>query len=176
MSIVKEFKEFAMRGNVVDMAVGIIIGAAFGKIVTSLVNDVIMLPLGALTGGVDFSDLAIKIPQAGKEDLVVLRYGAFLSTVLDFLIVALAIFAVVKLMNMLRHQPPVAPPPPPKQEVLLAEIRDLLKGAAVRRGKAKSKKLFSQSGPVNAQQIGGGRAIVQRVVQDRREQGRLGRS
>jgi large conductance mechanosensitive channel len=126
MSIAKEFKEFVMRGNVVDMAVGIVIGAAFGKIVTSLVNDVIMLPLGALLGGIDFSDWAVKMQSADKE-VVVLRYGAFLTAVLDFLIVAAAIFVVVKLMNMLRHQPPAAPPPPPKQEVLLTEIRDLLK-------------------------------------------------
>jgi large conductance mechanosensitive channel len=126
MSIVKEFKEFAMRGNVADMAVGIIIGAAFGKIVTSLVSDVIMPPLGALIGGVDFSSATLPIPHRG-EDPVVLRYGAFLSTVLDFLIVALAIFAVVKLMNMMRHQTPATPPPPPKQEILLTEIRDLLK-------------------------------------------------
>jgi large conductance mechanosensitive channel len=126
MSIAKEFKEFVMRGNVVDMAVGIVIGAAFGKIVTSLVNDVIMLPLGALLGGIDFSDWAVKMQGADKE-VVVLRYGAFLTAVLDFLIVAAAIFVVVKLMNMLRHQPPAAPPPPPKQEVLLTEIRDLLK-------------------------------------------------
>jgi large conductance mechanosensitive channel len=126
VSIAKEFKEFVMRGNVVDMAVGIVIGAAFGKIVTSLVNDVIMLPLGALLGGIDFSDWAVKVPSGDKE-LVVLRYGAFLTAVLDFLIVAAAIFVVVKLMNMLRSQPPAAPPPPPKQEVLLTEIRDLLK-------------------------------------------------
>ena len=126
MSIAKEFKEFVMRGNVVDMAVGIVIGAAFGKIVTSLVNDVIMLPIGAVLGGIDFSDWAIKTPFDGKE-VVILRYGAFLTAVLDFLIVAAAIFVVVKLMNMLRHQPPATPPPPPKQEVLLTEIRDLLK-------------------------------------------------
>jgi large conductance mechanosensitive channel len=124
MSIIKEFKEFALRGNVVDMAVGIVIGAAFGKIVTSLVNDVVMPPLGALMGGVDFSDKTFLIPGTEK---VMVRYGAFLSTVLDFLIVALAIFAVIKLMNMVRHQPPATPPPPPKQEVLLTEIRDLLK-------------------------------------------------
>ncbi len=124
MSIGKEFKEFAMRGNVVDMAVGIVIGAAFGKIVTSLVNDVIMLPLGALMGGVDCSKKAFASPGAPDVEL---RYGAFLNPVLDFLIVALAIFVVVKLMNMVRHQPPAAPAPPPKQEVLLTEIRDLLK-------------------------------------------------
>ncbi|HEX4146617.1 MAG TPA: large-conductance mechanosensitive channel protein MscL [Pirellulales bacterium] len=129
MSIAKEFKEFVMRGNVVDMAVGIVIGAAFGKIVTSLVNDVIMLPLGAVLGGIDFSDWALKTTSGDKE-VVVLRYGAFLTAVLDFLIVAAAIFVVVKLMNMLRHQPPAAPPPPPKQEVLLTEIRDLLKARA----------------------------------------------
>lgn len=124
MSIVKEFKEFAMRGNVVDMAVGIIIGAAFGKIVTSLVNDVIMPPLGAVIGGADFSKQEFPLPGFEK---VVIRYGAFLNTVVDFMIVAVSIFAVVKLMNMVRHQPPAAPPAPPKQEVLLTEIRDLLK-------------------------------------------------
>jgi len=113
-----------MPASRIHFTVGIVIGAAFGKIVTSLVNDVVMPPLGALTGGIDFSDQTLAIPGAEKA---VIRYGAFVSTVVDFLIVALAIFAVVKLMNMVRHQPPATPPPPPKQEVLLTEIRDLLK-------------------------------------------------
>ncbi len=132
MPIVKEFKEFAMRGNVVDMAVGIIIGGAFGKIVSSLVNDVIMPPLGLLIGGVDFSDLWITLKNAtATEPAVVLRYGTFINTVVDFVIVAFAIFMVIKGMNTLKRKEeakPAAPPAPPKQEVLLTEIRDLLKG------------------------------------------------
>jgi large conductance mechanosensitive channel len=118
MSLVKEFKEFALKGNVVDMAVGIIIGAAFGKIVASLVGDVVMPPLGAMMGHEDFSSFVVP----GN-----IRLGAFLNTVIDFLIVAVAIFIVVKLMNMVRHQAPPAPPAPTKQELLLTEIRDLLK-------------------------------------------------
>jgi large conductance mechanosensitive channel len=129
MSIIKEFKEFAMRGNVVDMAIGIVIGAAFGKIVNSLVNDVITPPLGAMIHGVQFNGLAWTIPGSGDPP-VQLKYGAFINTVVEFLIVALAVFLVVKLMNMVRHQQPAAPPPPPKQEVLLTEIRDLLKTRA----------------------------------------------
>lgn len=132
MSMIKEFKEFAMRGNVVDMAVGIIIGGAFGKIVSSLVNDVIMPPLGLLIGGVDFSDLWITLKGAtATESAVILRYGVFINTVVDFLIVAFAIFMVIKGMNALKRKEeakPAAPPAPPKQEVLLTEIRDLLKG------------------------------------------------
>jgi large conductance mechanosensitive channel len=131
MSMLKEFKEFAMKGNVVDMAVGIVIGAAFGKIVSSLVNDVIMPPLGVLIGNLDFSQLKWEIP--GGEKPVDLRYGVFINTVVDFLIVALAIFMVIKLMNTVRRQQeaaPAAPPPPTKQEVLLTEIRDLLKQRA----------------------------------------------
>jgi large conductance mechanosensitive channel len=131
MGFFKEFKEFAMRGNVIDMAVGIIIGAAFGKVVSSLVGDVIMPPLGLLIGGVDFSSLAIVLqnPAAGAPG-VVLRYGAFLQTVLDFLIVAFAIFVAIKAMNKLqrkKEEAPAAPPKPSNQEVLLGEIRDLLK-------------------------------------------------
>jgi large conductance mechanosensitive channel len=131
MSFVKEFREFAVKGNVVDMAVGIIIGAAFGKIVTSFVNDVITPPLGYLIGGVDFTNLAVSLPalQEGKED-VELRYGAFLQTVFDFVIVAFAIFLAIKLINRLKRQEEAAPPAPaepPRQEVLLEEIRDLLK-------------------------------------------------
>ena len=131
MSIAKEFREFAVKGNVVDMAVGIIIGAAFGKIVSSFVSDVITPPLGYLIGGVDFTKLAVTLPalQAGKEE-VLIRYGAFLQTVFDFLIVAFAIFLAVKMINRMKRKEEVAPsspPPPTRQEVLLEEIRDLLK-------------------------------------------------
>jgi large conductance mechanosensitive channel len=134
MSIVKEFREFAVKGNVVDMAVGIIIGAAFGKIVTSFVGDVITPPLGYLIGGVDFTNLAIALPalQEGK-DAVTIRYGAFLQTTFDFIIVAFAIFLAVKAINRLKRKEevaPSAPPPPTRQEVLLEEIRDLLKRQA----------------------------------------------
>jgi large conductance mechanosensitive channel len=139
MSILKEFKEFAMRGNVVDLAVGVVIGAAFGKIVTSLVNDLIMPPIGKLTGGVDFKDKYIsldpdKLPdphatlaQAKAAGATVIAYGSFFSTILDFLIVAFCIFLVVKLMNRLWKKPPPAAPDPSPQEKLLMEIRDLLK-------------------------------------------------
>lgn len=128
MSLIKEFREFAVRGNVVDMAVGIIIGAAFGKIVTSLVGDVITPPLGYLIGGVDFTKLAFTLPAmtAGVEP-VTLRYGAFLQTVFDFIIVAFAIFMAVKVINRLKRKEEAAPAAPPRQEVLLEEIRDLLK-------------------------------------------------
>lgn len=131
MSMMSEFKEFAMRGNVVDMAVGIIIGAAFGKIVSSFVADVIMPPIGVLIGGVDFSNLAVTIQDATAEaEAVTIKYGAFIQTVFDFLIVAFAIFMVIKLMNSLKkkeEEAPAAPPEPSKEEVLLGEIRDLLK-------------------------------------------------
>lgn len=143
MSLVKEFKEFAMRGNVIDMAVGIVIGAAFGKIVSSFVADVIMPPIGLLTGGVDFSDKSIVLKNAveavpatettaavAAAPAVVLNYGTFINTVVDFVIVAFAIFVVIKLMNAAKRKEeakPAAPPAPPKQEVLLEEIRDLLK-------------------------------------------------
>jgi large conductance mechanosensitive channel len=131
MSMAKEFKEFAMRGNVVDMAVGIIIGAAFGKIVTSFVNDVLMPPIGILLGGVDFSYLMITLKNAvGDSPDVVLKYGVFINTVIDFLIVAFAIFMVIKGMNALKKKEEKAPPEPPKpskEELLLTEIRDVLK-------------------------------------------------
>ncbi|GGK00169.1 large-conductance mechanosensitive channel protein MscL [Pseudomonas matsuisoli] len=133
MSFIQEFKAFAMKGNVVDLAVGIIIGAAFGKIVSSFVGDVIMPPLGLLIGGVDFSDLAITLKAAqGDTPAVLLSYGRFIQTVFDFLIVAFAIFMVIKVMNRMRHKEeakpaPAAPPAPSKEEVLLGEIRDLLK-------------------------------------------------
>ena len=131
MSVLKEFREFAVKGNVVDMAVGIIIGAAFGKIVSSLVSDVVTPPLGYLIGGVDFTKLAVTLPamQEGAE-AVTIRYGLFLQTIFDFAIVAFAIFMLVKLINRLRRKEeaaPAAPAAPPRQEVLLEEIRDLLK-------------------------------------------------
>jgi large conductance mechanosensitive channel len=134
MSFIKEFREFAVRGNVVDMAVGIIIGAAFGKIVSSLVSDIFMPPIGWLIGGVDFSDLAIQLPAVieGKE-AVTIAYGKFIQTILDFTIVAFAIFMVIKGLNRLKRkdeEAPAAPPADPvptKEELLLTEIRDLLK-------------------------------------------------
>ncbi len=125
--MLKEFKEFAMRGNVVDMAVGIIIGAAFGKIVSSLVNDVIMPPIGMLMGGMDFSNLALALGEG--EQAASINYGVFINTVLDFLIVAIAIFMVIKGMNSLKKKEeakPAEPPKPSKEEELLTEIRDLL--------------------------------------------------
>jgi len=131
MGFIKEFKEFAMRGNVVDMAVGIIIGGAFGKIVSSFVGDVIMPPLGLLIGGVDFTNLAITLkPTVDKAAAVTLNYGKFIQTVFDFIIIAFAIFVAIKAMNALKKKEeaaPAAPAPPPQQEVLLGEIRDLLK-------------------------------------------------
>lgn len=131
MSIMKEFKEFAVKGNVVDMAVGIIIGAAFGKIVTSLVSGVIMPPIGLILGGVDFSDLAIVLKEAaGDAPAVVITYGAFIQTVIDFSIIAFAIFMLVKAINRLKKkedEAPKAPPAPSVEEKLLTEIRDLLK-------------------------------------------------
>jgi len=131
MKIFKEFKAFAMRGNVVDMAVGIIIGAAFGKIVSSVVNDIIMPPLGLLVGGVNFTDLKLTLKAAvGEEAAVTLNYGNFLQVTFDFLIVAFAIYLLIKAMNVAskkKEEAPAAPPAPPKEEVLLTEIRDLLK-------------------------------------------------
>jgi len=131
MSMIKEFREFAMRGNVVDMAVGIIIGAAFGKIVSSFVNDVLMPPLGLALGGVDFTDLAVTLKQAGGEAAAVtLNYGSFIQTVVDFVIIAFAIFMMIKAMNSLKkkeEEKPAAPPAPSAEQTLLTEIRDLLK-------------------------------------------------
>jgi large conductance mechanosensitive channel len=129
MSIASEFKEFAMKGNVVDMAVGVIIGAAFGKIVSSLVGDVIMPPLGKALSGVSFSDLAVNI---GSVELPVeLKYGAFLQTMFDFLIIAFVLFIALKGINKLKKPaapaPNAPPPPPPRSELLLEEIRDLLR-------------------------------------------------
>ena len=133
MSIIKEFKEFAVKGNVVDMAVGIIIGAAFGKIVTSVVGDVIMPPIGLMIGGVDFSDLAVVLKEATADTpAVTIAYGKFIQTILDFTIVAFAIFMVVKGINRLKRKEEAAPTPPAnpapsKEELLLTEIRDLLR-------------------------------------------------
>ncbi|UVE17142.1 large-conductance mechanosensitive channel protein MscL [Pseudomonas sp. LS44] len=128
MSVISEFKAFAVKGNVVDMAVGIIIGAAFGKIVSSFVGDVIMPPIGLLIGGVDFSDLAVTLKAAeGNIPAVVLSYGKFIQTVLDFLIVAFAIFMGVKMINKLKRAEETAPAAPTKDQELLSEIRDLLK-------------------------------------------------
>ena len=132
MSIVQEFKQFAIKGNVVDMAVGVIIGAAFGKIVSSAVTDVVMPPIGVLIGGVDFSKLAIVLVDAtAAAPAVVISYGKFIQTVVDFTIVAGVIFMVIKGINSLKRKEEAAveaaPPVPTAQEVLLAEIRDLLK-------------------------------------------------
>jgi large conductance mechanosensitive channel len=128
MSLLKEFKEFAVKGNVVDMAVGIIIGAAFGKIVSSAVADVIMPPIGLLIGGVDFSDLVITLKAAeGTTPAVVISVGKFIQTVVDFTIVAFAIFMVIKALNRLRPKEPAAPAGPTNEEQLLTEIRDLLR-------------------------------------------------
>ena len=136
MSFISEFKAFAMRGNVIDLAVGVVIGAAFGKIVASLVDNVIMPPLGVVIGNVDFSDLVIKIgtPVADAKGVVtggaIIKYGVFLNTIIQFVIVAIAIFLVVKLMNKLIKKEEAAPAAPPADVVLLTEIRDLLKSRA----------------------------------------------
>jgi len=138
MGMLKEFKDFAMRGNVVDMAVGIVIGGAFGKIVASFVADVIMPPLGLLIGGVDFTQLKITLKDAVVDsagavatEAVSINYGSFVQTAVDFVIIAFAIFMVIKGMNSMKKKEEAAPPPPPpgptKEEVLLTEIRDLLK-------------------------------------------------
>lgn len=131
MGMMQEFKEFAVKGNVVDMAVGIVIGAAFGKIVSSFVADVIMPPIGVILGGVDFSNLAITLKEAaGEVPAVVISYGKFIQTMVDFTIIAFAIFMVIKAINALKKQEeekPEAPPEPSNEEVLLSEIRDLLK-------------------------------------------------
>ena len=133
MSFISEFKAFAMRGNVIDLAVGVVIGAAFGKIVASLVDNIVMPPLGVVIGNVDFSDLVIKIgtPVADAKGVVtggaIIKYGVFLNTIIQFIIVAIAIFLVVKLMNRLTRKQEAAPAPPPPDVVLLTEIRDLLK-------------------------------------------------
>jgi large conductance mechanosensitive channel len=132
MSFVAEFKEFALKGNVVDLAVGVIIGGAFGKIVTSLIENVIMPPIGLVTGGVDFSQLAVTLKAAqGDTPAVLWKYGAFVQTVFDFVLLALCIFAMVKIMNQWKRKAEEVPPAPeatPADIVLLSEIRDLLKG------------------------------------------------
>jgi large conductance mechanosensitive channel len=136
--MLEEFKKFALRGNVVDMAVGIVIGAAFGKIVTSFVADILMPPIGLALGNVDFSNLFINLggqayatlAEAKEAGAPTINYGAWINTVLDFVIVAFAIFLVIQQMNRLKkkeEEPPAAPPEPTKEEMLLTEIRDLLK-------------------------------------------------
>ena len=130
MGMLSEFKDFAIKGNVVDMAVGIIVGAAFGKIVSSFVDGVIMPPIGVALGGVNFSDLAVTIQEAaGEVPAVMIKYGAFVQTIIDFIIVAFAIFIAVKVMNNMKKKEEAAAeePAPSKEEVLLTEIRDLLK-------------------------------------------------
>jgi large conductance mechanosensitive channel len=127
----QEFKKFAMRGNVVDMAVGIIIGGAFGKIVSSLVADVLMPPIGLLLGNVSFTDLSIVLKEAaGEQAAVTLNYGMFIQTILDFVIMAFAVFLLIKGINSMKkkeEEAPAAPPAPSTEEVLLTEIRDILK-------------------------------------------------
>jgi large conductance mechanosensitive channel len=150
MSMLKEFKEFAMRGNVVDLAVGVVIGAAFGSIVTSLVKDVIMPPIGKITGGVDFKDMYIPLDHAKLEaykaahpaithislkdvtdaGVAVIAYGSFINTLIDFVIVAFCIFLLIKAMNRLWKKPEAAPAGPTTDQKLLMEIRDLLKAKA----------------------------------------------
>jgi len=131
MKLLQEFKTFATRGNVVDMAIGIIIGAAFGKIVSSFVNDVIMPPIGLLVGGIDFSNLSITIKEAVENSpAVVIKYGIFINTVIDFVIIACAIFMMIKALNSLKKKEETAPaasPKPSDEVVLLGEIRDILK-------------------------------------------------
>jgi len=128
MGMVKEFREFAIKGNVADMAIGIIIGGAFGKIVTSLVSDVLMPPLGLLLGGLDFKDKLFILKAAeGKAAAITLNYGVFINAVVDFVIVAFAMFLVIKGMNVMRKKQEAAPAAPTTSEKLLTEIRDLLK-------------------------------------------------
>ncbi|MFN4298135.1 MAG: large-conductance mechanosensitive channel protein MscL [Thermaurantimonas sp.] len=137
MSFIKEFREFAMRGSVLDLAVGVVIGGAFGKIVSSFVGDVLMPPLGLLLGGIDFKDFAVTLKEATEEaPAVTLNYGAFIQNVIDFTIIAFAIFLLIKGVNQIKRkqeapaQAPAAPPEPSNEEKLLAEIRDLLKAQA----------------------------------------------
>jgi large conductance mechanosensitive channel len=128
MSIAKEFREFAMRGNVIDLAVGVVIGAAFGKIVSSLVGDIVMPVLGKAVGGVSFNELGTSLGTGADGADVVLKWGAFLQTVFDFTIIALALFVAIKAINRLKREPaPAEAPPPPRNEVLLEEIRDALR-------------------------------------------------
>jgi large conductance mechanosensitive channel len=128
MALLDEFKKFAMRGNVVDLAVGVVIGGAFGKIVTSFVNDVLMPPLGLLLGGVSFGGLAITLKEAvGDAPPVLFKYGAFVQSIVDFTIIAFAIFLVVKAMNAMQKEQEAAPAAPPPEVALLTEIRDTLR-------------------------------------------------
>ena len=129
MSLVSEFKEFAIKGSVIDLAVGFVIGGAFGTVVSSLVANVIMPPLGLLIGRVDFRKMAVQIGADPKGAPVLLKYGMFVQAVFSFFLIAVALFAIIKVINRLRRTPPAAPavpPPPSKSEVLLSEIRDLL--------------------------------------------------
>jgi large conductance mechanosensitive channel len=129
MSMTSEFKEFAMRGNVIDLAVGVVIGAAFGKIVSALVEAVIMPVIGVLTAGNDFSKLAVQIGQNVKGDPVLLKYGVFIQSITDFVIIAFVLFLAIRGINQLKKPAPAsaaAPAAPPREEVLLTEIRDLL--------------------------------------------------
>ncbi len=129
MSLASEFKEFAVKGNMIDMAVGIVIGAAFGKVVSRLVADILMPPLGLLIGQISFSKLAVQIGTNPAGKPVMLTYGMFIQAILDFLLIALAIFFLVKVINKVKRPAPAAtpaPPPPTKSEELLSEIRDLL--------------------------------------------------
>ena len=141
MGMMKEFKEFAAKGNMLDMAVGIIVGAAFGKIITSLVSDVLMPPIGLVIGGVDFKTLKLILKQAvGDTAAVTLNYGVFIQTIVDFLIVAFAIFLLIKGVNAMRKQEevaPAAPAVPSNQELLLGEIRDLLKSRPLGAGSSR---------------------------------------
>jgi large conductance mechanosensitive channel len=133
MGVMQEFKAFAMKGNVIDLAVGVVIGAAFGKIVTALVDNVIMPPIGLLIGGVDFSKMGITLKETGVDAAgnavpgVVLNYGAFINALIQFLIIAWAIFLVVKAINRMHRKKEAAPAAPPEEVVLLREIRDSLK-------------------------------------------------
>ncbi|HJU26457.1 MAG TPA: large-conductance mechanosensitive channel protein MscL [Rhodanobacteraceae bacterium] len=132
MSFAKEFKAFIMRGNVVDLAVAVVIGGAFGRIVTSLVNDIIMPPIGALIGGIDFSSLKWIIKDSpDPKQVVAINYGTFINTIITFLIIALAIFIVIRLLQRVVPKKDETPPAPPADVVLLTEIRDLLKQRSV---------------------------------------------
>lgn len=130
-NIIKEFREFAIRGSVVDLAIGIIIGGAFGKIVSSLVSDIIMPPIGVLLGGIDFSNLKATIKQASEGvESVTINYGLFINTIIDFLIVAFAIFILIKQINRFKKKEDSKSTPPPEDILLLREIRDLLQSGA----------------------------------------------
>lgn len=130
---IKEFKEFAVKGNAIDMAVGVIIGAAFGKIVSSIVSDIIMPPIGWLIGGMDFTDIKVKLPvnPINPEVSATINYGVFVQTVIEFVIIAFCVFLLVKGINIMarkkKDETPAAPPAPSKEELLLTEIRDILK-------------------------------------------------